>query len=73
MKKVTSLLGRLRNSSGIYLWDASGKKFIDGPGGMWCVQIGYGRQEMADAIAKQANEHNIQNEFLIELLSSVDK
>ena len=44
----------VENADGIYLWDASGKKFIDGPGGMWCVQIGYGRQEMADAIAKQA-------------------
>ena len=44
----------VENAEGIYLWDASGKKFIDGPGGMWCVQIGYGRQEMADAIAKQA-------------------
>jgi adenosylmethionine-8-amino-7-oxononanoate aminotransferase len=44
----------VENADGIYLWDASGKKFIDGPGGMWCVQIGYGRPEMADAIAKQA-------------------
>ena len=38
---------------GIYLWDANGRRFIDGPGGMWCVQIGYGRQDMADAIAAQ--------------------
>ena len=27
----------VENADGIYLWDASGKKFIDGPGGMWCV------------------------------------
>ncbi|WP_267885463.1 aminotransferase class III-fold pyridoxal phosphate-dependent enzyme [Ruegeria atlantica] len=27
---------------------------IDGPGGMWCTQIGYGREEMAEAIAEQA-------------------
>lgn len=38
---------------GIHLWDATGKRFIDGPGGMWCVQIGYGRAEMAQAIADQ--------------------
>lgn len=44
----------VENAKGIYLWDAAGKRFIDGPGGMWCVQIGYGRQDMADAIAKQA-------------------
>ena len=40
-------------ADGIYFWDASGKRFIDGPGGMWCSQIGYGRKEMADAIAAQ--------------------
>ncbi|MEZ5777008.1 MAG: aminotransferase [Paracoccaceae bacterium] len=41
------------SADGIYLWDGDGKRYIDGPGGMWCVQIGYGRQEMADAIAAQ--------------------
>ncbi len=43
----------VNTAKGIHLWDATGKRFIDGPGGMWCVQIGYGRQEMADAIAAQ--------------------
>ncbi|SDO68254.1 aminotransferase [Desulforhopalus singaporensis] len=38
---------------GIYLFDSEGNKLIDGPGGMWCTQIGYGREEMADAIAGQ--------------------
>ncbi len=41
---------------GIYLNDSLGNKLIDGPGGMWCNQIGYGRQEMADAIARQVLE-----------------
>ncbi len=39
---------------GIYLYDPEGRRYIDGPGGMWNVQIGYGRQEMAEAIAEQA-------------------
>ena len=38
---------------GIYLTDGQGRKLLDGPAGMWCMQIGYGRKEMADAIAKQ--------------------
>ncbi len=38
---------------GIYLFDSDGKKLIDGPGGMWCTQIGYGRKDMAEAIAAQ--------------------
>lgn len=39
---------------GIYLFDDRGRRLIDGPGGMWCVQIGHGRREMAQAIADQA-------------------
>ena len=41
-------------AKGIYLYDPTGRRYIDGPGGMWNVQIGYGREEMAHAIAKQA-------------------
>ncbi|MBW7920781.1 MAG: aminotransferase [Rubellimicrobium sp.] len=40
-------------AQGIHLWDGEGRRFIDGPAGMWCVQIGYGRREMAEAIAAQ--------------------
>jgi adenosylmethionine-8-amino-7-oxononanoate aminotransferase len=41
------------SGEGIYLIDSDGNKMIDGPAGMWCTQIGYGRKEMADAIAEQ--------------------
>ncbi|MEX0281188.1 MAG: aminotransferase [Arenibacterium sp.] len=44
---------RVHGADGVHVWDESGKRFIDGPGGMWCVQIGYGRAEMAQAIADQ--------------------
>jgi adenosylmethionine-8-amino-7-oxononanoate aminotransferase len=40
-------------AEGIYIYDENGQKLIDGPGGMWCVQIGYGRREMAEAISSQ--------------------
>ena len=40
-------------AEGIYIFNENGKRFIDGPGGMWSTNIGYGRQEMADAIAEQ--------------------
>ncbi len=43
----------LCGAEGIYLFDHEGRKVIDGPGGMWCMQIGYGRAEMAQAIAEQ--------------------
>lgn len=44
----------VQGADGIYHYDETGKQFIDGPGGMWCVQIGYNRPEMAQAIADQA-------------------
>lgn len=44
----------LGTAEGIYVTDARGRRLIDGPGGMWCTQVGYGRQEIADAIASQA-------------------
>lgn len=33
--------------------DSDGNQLLDGPAGMWCVNIGHRRQEMADAIAEQ--------------------
>ncbi|HUP22540.1 MAG TPA: aspartate aminotransferase family protein [Thermoanaerobaculia bacterium] len=39
---------------GVYLWDASGKRYIDASGGAVVVNLGHGRREMADAIAAQA-------------------
>ena len=39
---------------GAWIHDSGGKRFLDGIGGLWCVNIGYGRQEMVRAIAEQA-------------------
>ncbi|MGB0798342.1 MAG: aminotransferase [Planktomarina sp.] len=43
----------VESAEGIYQYDETGKRFIDGPGGMWCVQIGYGRADMARAVSDQ--------------------
>ena len=40
-------------SKGIYLYDKTGHKMIDGPGGMWNVNVGHGVKEIADAIHEQ--------------------
>ena len=42
------------HGAGIHIHTDDGRRLIDGPGGMWCVQIGYDRPEMADAMAEQA-------------------
>jgi len=49
-------LGIINAATGIYMTDPDGRKLIDGPGGMWCVNIGHGREEMAEAISKQASK-----------------
>ncbi|MFO1059770.1 MAG: aminotransferase [Dongiaceae bacterium] len=43
-------------AEGIYVYDEQGRRLIDGPAGMWCVQIGHRRPEMAEAIAAQVME-----------------
>jgi adenosylmethionine-8-amino-7-oxononanoate aminotransferase len=51
------------HGEGIYIYDENGQKLIDGPGGMWCVQIGYARREMANAIADQVMRLPYMNPF----------
>ena len=46
----------IAESEGAYVIDSDGGRYLDGIGGLWCVNIGYGRQEMADAIAAQAKQ-----------------
>ncbi len=41
------------SGDGIYITDDQGRRLIDGPAGMWCMQTGYGRREIADAVADQ--------------------
>ena len=43
----------LARGTGVYVYDQSGHQLLDGPGGMWCMQVGYGRQEVAQAVAQQ--------------------
>ena len=53
----------ITHADGIYIYDENGQKLIDGPGGMWCVQIGYNRPEMAQAIAAQVLRMPYMNPF----------
>ncbi|MFK7753191.1 MAG: aminotransferase [Sedimentitalea sp.] len=46
----------MESSTGVYVTNDAGQKLIDGPAGMWCVQVGYGRDEIADAMADQARK-----------------
>ncbi len=39
----------ITRADGVYLWDSEGQKMLDGMSGLWCVQIGYGNEELAEA------------------------
>jgi len=47
----------------IYVWDSEGKKILDGMSGLWCVNVGYGRKEIADAAYQQMMELPYYNSF----------
>ena len=34
---------------GVYLWDSEGQRLLDGMAGLWCCQLGYGNEELAQA------------------------
>ena len=46
----------LTEAKGAYVVDSEGTRYLDGIGGLWCVNIGYGREEMAQALAQQARQ-----------------
>ena len=46
----------VESGEGIHVMTNTGKKLLDGPGGMWCCQIGHGRVEMGQAMADQATQ-----------------
>ncbi len=53
----------ITRAQGAYVYDAEGNQFIDGIGGLWCVNVGHGRHEIADAIAKQLKDLDYYSTF----------
>jgi len=53
----------ITKAHGVYLWDSEGEKILDGMAGLWCVAIGYGREELADAASRQMRELPYYNLF----------
>jgi putrescine---pyruvate transaminase len=53
----------ITRAKGIYIWDSEGKKLIDGMSGLWCVQLGYGNPELAEAGANALRTLPYYNHF----------
>ncbi len=43
----------ITKADGIYVWDSEGNRILDAMSGLWCVNAGYGRKELADAAHHQ--------------------
>ncbi|SOC39982.1 putrescine aminotransferase [Rhizobium subbaraonis] len=64
MKKLNAAGTRIiERGEGCYIYDNHGKKYLDGFAGLWCVNIGYGRKEISDAVVRQMNELPYYNTF----------
>ncbi|MBJ7314005.1 aspartate aminotransferase family protein [Rugamonas sp. CCM 8940] len=48
---------------GIYVWDSQGKKVLDGMSGLWCVNVGYGRTSISEAVYRQMETLPFYNSF----------
>jgi L-2,4-diaminobutyrate transaminase len=46
----------MRGGEGVFIEDRDGTRFLDAFAGLYCVNVGYGRPEIAEAIAEQARE-----------------
>lgn len=53
----------ITRANGVTLTDSEGNEYLDGMAGLWCVNIGYGRKELARAAAAQMEQLPYYNTF----------
>ncbi|HSF90573.1 MAG TPA: aminotransferase class III-fold pyridoxal phosphate-dependent enzyme, partial [Paracoccaceae bacterium] len=53
----------ITSAEGVYLTDSDGNKMLDAMSGLWCVNIGYGRHELAEVARRQMMELPYYNTF----------
>ena len=50
-------------ADGVWLQDSDGNRILDGMAGLWCVNIGHGRKEIAEAVRQQMRDLSYYNTF----------
>src|SRR5260370_21109179 len=53
----------ITRAEGVYLYDSDGERLLDGMAGLWCVNIGYSRPELAEAAYPQMLQPPSYNNF----------
>jgi putrescine---pyruvate transaminase len=64
MKKLNAAGTRIiERAEGVHIYDSTGKRYLDAFAGLWCVNVGYGRREIAEAASRQMQELPYYNSF----------
>ena len=53
----------ITKAQGVYIYDVEGNEILDAMSGLWCVNVGYGRKNLAETAASQLNELPYYNSF----------
>ncbi len=53
----------IERAEGVYIHDSKGNRILDGMAGLWCVNLGYGREELVAAAAEQMRQLPYYNSF----------
>ena len=53
----------IARGEGSWIWDIDGHRMVDGVGGLWSANLGFGRREIRDAIVEQLDELAFYNTF----------
>ena len=53
----------ITHADGVYVWDSTGRRLLDGMAGLWSVAVGYGREELATAAYEQMKTLPYYNTF----------
>jgi putrescine aminotransferase len=64
MKKLNAAGTRIiERAEGVHIFDNTGRRYLDAFAGLWCVNVGYGRREIAEAACRQMQELPYYNTF----------
>ncbi|RWX75974.1 aspartate aminotransferase family protein [Neorhizobium lilium] len=53
----------IERAEGVFIYDSTGKRYLDAFAGLWCVNVGYGRTSIAEAARRQMEELPYYNSF----------
>jgi 4-aminobutyrate--pyruvate transaminase len=53
----------VERGEGVYIYDSSGKQYLEGLAGLWCTGLGYGNRELIDTISEQLSKLSFTHMF----------